>query len=67
MRPWQSLFLLADGRIERNQMSKETLKTSADKAEKQVFYLPEFGVTVEATSLEEAIKKATKGDQENGN
>lgn len=48
-------------------MSKETLKTSADKAEKQVFYLPEFGVTVEATSLEEAIKKATKGDQENGN
>ena len=48
-------------------MLKETLKSSADKAKKQVFYLPEFGVTVEASSIEEAIKKATKGDQENGN
>lgn len=48
-------------------MSKETLKPSADKVEKQVFYLPELGMTVEAISLEEAIKKATKGDQENGN
>lgn len=48
-------------------MSKETPKPSADKPEKQVFYLPELGVTVEAPSIEEAIKKATKGDQENGN
>lgn len=44
-------------------MSKETLKPTTEKSATQVFYLPELGVSVEASSIEEAIKKTTKGDQ----
>lgn len=45
-------------------MSKETPKPNTEKISKQMFYLPELGVSVEATSIEEATKIATKGEQD---
>lgn len=45
-------------------MSKETPKPNTEKAGKQIFYLPELGVSVEAVSIEEATKIAMKGEQD---